>query len=62
MVPFSIQGLVSHARFPVLYNSLEVLKLAESCLRDWLTLMKLHRVLTNEQAEAEFIAAVVLRF
>lgn len=56
-----IHGLVSHVRFLAPYSGLDVLRLAECCLRDTLMLMELHRMLTNERVGMEPGAAEVGR-
>lgn len=52
IVIFNIKGLVGCAGLLAPNNDLDVLRLAECGLFDRLSLMKLCRVLTNEQAEA----------
>lgn len=47
-----MQGLVIRVGLPALGNDLDVLCLAECCLCDRPTLMKVSLVLTNELAEA----------
>lgn len=50
MVLRNIQGSVSQAWPPALDNELDVSHLAECCLRDCLTLIKLRLLLTIKQA------------
>lgn len=54
-----MRGLVSTVQLPAPYNGLDVLPLTEFSLRDRLTLIKRHRVLTSKQAEAELRMAEV---